>query len=74
MSKGGISERIEGKFGGVYSGGASTEGVKKAVETANLVLFLGNYPVGASFHLHRPSTNHGELERLQYVWNPSRLI
>lgn len=52
MSKGGVSETIKGKFGGIYSGGASTEGVKKAVETADLVLYLGNYPV---------SLRHGTL-------------
>lgn len=45
MSKGGISERINGKFGGVYGGGASVEGVRRAVEKSELVLFIGNYPV-----------------------------
>jgi pyruvate decarboxylase len=45
MSKGGIGERINGKFGGVYGGGASTEGVRQAVEKSDLVLFIGNYPV-----------------------------
>lgn len=44
MSKG-VSERIAGKFGGVYSGGASTMEVKQAVESADLVFYLGNYPV-----------------------------
>lgn len=44
MSKGGISERL-GSFGGVYGGGASTEGVRTAVEKADLVLFIGSYPV-----------------------------
>jgi len=43
MSKGGISERL-GSFGGVYGGGASTEGVRTAVEQADLVLFIGSYP------------------------------
>jgi pyruvate decarboxylase len=44
MSKGGISERL-GKFGGVYGGGASTEDVRTAVESAGLILFIGYYPV-----------------------------
>lgn len=43
MSKGGISERLR-FFGGVYGGGASTEGVRTAVEQADLVLFIGSYP------------------------------
>ncbi|KIN07253.1 hypothetical protein OIDMADRAFT_36813 [Oidiodendron maius Zn] len=41
MSKGGISERINGKFGGVYGGGASVEEVRLAVEKSELVLFIG---------------------------------
>jgi TPP-dependent 2-oxoacid decarboxylase len=45
MSKGGISERLGGFFGGVYEGGGSTEGVRTAVEQADLVLFIGTYPV-----------------------------
>lgn len=44
MSKGGISERLGGLFGGVYEGGGSTEGVRTAVEQADLVLFIGTYP------------------------------
>ena len=48
MSKGGISERLKGKFGGVYSGGASTEGVRSAVENSGLILFIGYYPVPTS--------------------------
>lgn len=44
MSKG-VSERIGCKFGGIYGGGASTEEVKKVVENADLVWFLGRYPV-----------------------------
>lgn len=44
MSKGGISERLGGFFGGVYEGGGSTEGVRTAVEQADLVLFIGAYP------------------------------
>lgn len=44
MSKGGISERINGKFGGVYGGGASVEEVRLAVEKSELVLFIGYYP------------------------------
>ena len=47
MSKGGISETL-GSFGGVYVGGASTDGVRIAVETADLVLRIGNYPVRIS--------------------------
>lgn len=49
MSKGGISERINGKFGGVYGGGASVEEVRLAVEKSELVLFIGYYPVWAFF-------------------------
>jgi pyruvate decarboxylase len=45
MSKGGISERLVGKFGGVYCGRASTEVVRTAVQRAELVLFIGYYPV-----------------------------
>lgn len=45
MSKGGVSEGIEGRFGGIYGGGASTKEVKDAVESAALALFLGHYPV-----------------------------
>lgn len=50
MSKG-VSERIAGKFGGIYSGGASTAEVKHGVESADLVLFLGRYPVSDSFDI-----------------------
>ena len=49
MSKGGISERINGKFGGVYGGGASVEEVRLAVEKSELVLFIGYYPVWVFF-------------------------
>lgn len=45
MAKGGISERLTNKFGGVYGGGASTEGVRTAVENSGLILFIGYYPV-----------------------------
>ncbi len=44
MSKGGISERL-GKFGGVYGGAGSFAAVKSGVETSDLVLFVGRYPV-----------------------------
>ena len=53
MSKGGISERINGKFGGVYGGGASVEEVRLAVEKSELVLFIGNYPVLPFFISYR---------------------
>ena len=49
MSKGGISERVNGKFGGVYGGGASVEEVRLAVEKSELVLFIGYYPVWVFF-------------------------
>lgn len=47
MSKGSISEQLgNGKlFGGVYSGGASPDTIRAAVEKSELVLFIGNYPV-----------------------------
>lgn len=45
MSKGGISERLNSKFGGVYGGHASTEGPRLAVENAGVALFIGYYPV-----------------------------
>lgn len=47
MSKGSISEQLgDGKlFGGVYSGGASPDSIRAAVEKSELVLFIGSYPV-----------------------------
>lgn len=53
MSKGGVSEGL-GTFGGVYSGGGSTRDIRSAVESADLVLFIGNYPVIDS-HLRSPT-------------------
>lgn len=47
MSKGSVSEQVgNGKlFGGVYSGGASSDTIRAAVEKSELVLIIGNYPV-----------------------------
>lgn len=45
MSKGGISERLNSKFGGVYGGHASTEGPRLAVEDSGAAFFIGYYPV-----------------------------
>lgn len=47
MSKGSISECLgDGKlFGGVYSGGASPDSIRAAVEKSELALFIGRYPV-----------------------------
>lgn len=45
MSKGGVSERLNSKFGGVYGGHASTDGPRLAVENAGITLFIGYYPV-----------------------------
>ncbi|KAL3705798.1 Pyruvate decarboxylase 1 [Talaromyces marneffei ATCC 18224] len=46
MSKGSISECLgDGKlFGGVYSGGASPDSIRAAVEKSELALFIGRYP------------------------------
>ena len=43
MSKGCISERHP-RYGGLYGGSASKEDVKTAVESAECVLWIGNYP------------------------------
>lgn len=47
MSKG-FTERIGGKYGGIYGGGASPEGVKQGVEDSDLVIIIGHYPVRSS--------------------------
>lgn len=62
MSKGGISEQIGGKFGGVYGGGASTEAVRTAVEKADLVLSIGTYPVRRGFLFEMGRANDWKLE------------
>ncbi|KAJ5613930.1 hypothetical protein N7528_007584 [Penicillium herquei] len=43
MSKG-FPENLGGKFGGIYGGGASTEGTKYGVENSDLVVIIGHYP------------------------------
>lgn len=44
MSKG-FPETIGGRFGGIYGGGASTEGTKRGFEESDLVVIIGHYPV-----------------------------
>jgi pyruvate decarboxylase len=43
MGKGSVSEHLP-TFGGVYGGASSVAEVKAAVETSDLILWLGNYP------------------------------
>ncbi|KUJ13706.1 putative pyruvate decarboxylase [Mollisia scopiformis] len=43
MGKGGITENLK-TFGGVYGGSGSLPEIKKAVEGADCVLWVGNYP------------------------------
>ncbi len=45
MGKGAINE-ARASYGGTYSGISSHPDVRKAVETADAVLWIGNYPVG----------------------------
>jgi pyruvate decarboxylase len=44
MGKGSVPEDLP-TYGGVYGGLASFEDTKKAVESSDCVLWLGNYPV-----------------------------
>ena len=48
MSKG-FPETIGGRFGGIYGGGASTEGTKRGFEQSDLVMIIGQYPVCSSY-------------------------
>lgn len=59
MSKGSISEQLgNGElFGGVYSGGASPDTIRAAVEKSELVLFIGNYPVSSGRYLRDTLTD-----------------
>lgn len=45
MAKGGISEQVNNKYGGIYGGRASTDNVRLEVENADLALIIGYYPV-----------------------------
>jgi hypothetical protein len=45
MGKGSVPENLP-TFGGIYAGMASFPETKKAVESSDCVLWLGNYPVG----------------------------
>jgi len=47
MSKGSMTEHYP-SFGGVYSGAGSIPPVQKTIETSDLVLWIGNYPVSSS--------------------------
>jgi pyruvate decarboxylase len=47
MSKGSITEHYP-SFGGAYSGAGSIPPVQKTIETSDLVLWIGNYPVSSS--------------------------
>jgi pyruvate decarboxylase len=44
MGKGGLNEKIP-QYGGVHTGAGTHPGVKEAIEAADAVLWLGNYPV-----------------------------
>jgi hypothetical protein len=44
MGKGGIDETMP-NFGGLYTGAGTYEGVKKAVESADAVFWIGNVQV-----------------------------
>jgi pyruvate decarboxylase len=46
MGKGSVSEHLN-SYGGVYCGVASNPEVKKAVESSDCILWLGNYPVSS---------------------------
>lgn len=63
MSKGGISEQLGNGnlFGGVYSGGASPDTIKNAVEKSELVLLVGNYPVGPASSFSRETRTNFTL-------------
>jgi pyruvate decarboxylase len=50
MGKGSVSEHLP-TFGGTYGGIASFPGPKKAIESSDCVLWLGNYPVSKLFPL-----------------------
>jgi pyruvate decarboxylase len=47
MSKGSVTEHYP-SFGGVYGGAGSIPPVQKTIETSDLVLWIGNYPVSTS--------------------------
>ena len=47
MGKGGLNEKIP-QYGGVHQGAGTHPGVKEAIEDADAVLWLGNYPVSTS--------------------------
>jgi pyruvate decarboxylase len=47
MGKGSVDEDTP-TFGGVYSGAGSFPGVKKAVESSDLILWFGRYGVRSS--------------------------
>lgn len=66
MGKGGIDEDVP-TFGGFYAGAGSHPDVKKAVEDADLILWLGRYGVSLLRHgISVDAINH-LLERLQHV-------
>jgi pyruvate decarboxylase len=44
MGKGSVNEQ-HAQFGGVYAGAATKPDVKEVVESADCVLWVGNYPV-----------------------------
>lgn len=49
MSKGSVTEHYQ-SYGGVYGGAGSIPPVRKAIETSDLILWVGNYPV-STFNL-----------------------
>jgi pyruvate decarboxylase len=51
MGKGGIDESMP-NFGGLYTGAGTYEGVKKAVESADAVFWIGNVQVCMAAHTH----------------------
>jgi pyruvate decarboxylase len=64
MGKGGIDEMMP-NFGGLYTGAGTYEGVKKAVESADAVFWIGNVQVCIT--AHTPSDNVlTTIDRLQH--------
>jgi pyruvate decarboxylase len=66
MGKGALDE-TQPNFGGVYQGAGSHPGVRKAVETSDCVLWIGN--VQASPHFTFQAANNSMLIRVQTDFN-----
>ena len=53
MGKGALNEQ-QSRYGGFYGGAVSKEDCRIAVESAQCVLWIGNYPVSRSYQLLFP--------------------